>query len=295
MKLRSRLNALALALCLAGMGTALAEDSGTTLASQTDTMDQLTSTQSMPKVTSKFAADFSGFVGSQENAEAIITGLRNGTTISLDGTTITPPTKPMGYGNTYISMSLAKAQLAQYGITEPTPEQLNAALTGGTITATRIAADGTVLTKTITLDGILTQRASGMGWGQIAKANGFKLGKVISSMKAANKSLLPASSTATSATTPKTAVRPGSEDVNRPSAHAKEKYIASNERITTALSGGGLIYGKRAERADAKLTSLNTYKGGAAHTQGGGVVTAAGANTGTTSKGKFDSAPGHNK
>ena len=33
--------------------------------------------------------------------------------------------------------------------------------------------------KEVKLTGILTQRASGMGWGKIAQANGFKLGELM--------------------------------------------------------------------------------------------------------------------
>lgn len=122
MKLRFRLNALALALCLAGMGTALAEDSATV---QTTASPQATTTLSK--------------------------------------------------GQTDIAMSLAKAQLAQYGITQPTSQQMNAALNGGAIT---VGAG-----KTVQLKGVLTQRAAGQGWGQIANGMGVKLGSVVSRAK----------------------------------------------------------------------------------------------------------------
>ncbi|MDP1682899.1 MAG: hypothetical protein Q8L39_14155 [Burkholderiales bacterium] len=300
MNMRLNLKVLILALCLSGMGSSFAAGDNTTLTTQSDTMDQLTSTQSAPKVTSKFATDFSTFVGSQEDAAAIITGLRNGTPITLAGTTITPPTKPMGYGNTYISMSLAKAQLAQYGITEPTPEQLNTALTGGTLTATTVAADGTVVTKTVTLDGILTQRASGMGWGQIAKANGFKLGQVISGMKSANKSMAPTPTpTATSASsTTAAASKTGNGSIKNASTstEAKIKHPASSRSITTAVSGGGIIYGNRSDKASAQLASIGSHSASdAAHGQGIGISNAAGGAGSVASNGKSGSAPGQNK
>ena len=52
----------------------------------------------------------------------------------------------MGFGNVYISLALAKQQLSTLGITQPTPQQLQAALTGGTITQTT----GTGATATTT-------------------------------------------------------------------------------------------------------------------------------------------------
>lgn len=270
---RFKLNSILLILCMAGAVPSLAADDNTSLTTQSSTMDQLSSQQSSGTVTTKFANDFAEFSGSQENAEALITGLRNGAPIVLTGTstgsgttdmttTITPPTKPMGYGNTYISLSLAKAQLAQYGITEPTPEQLEAALTGGTFTTTTVGANGTLLTKTVTLDGILTQRASGLGWGQIAQANGFKLGQVISGMKSANKSMASLSTQASKLSGTSTATNKSIKSAETSS--AKTRYSGSSRSITTALSGGGVVYGK----SHAKAATIST--GGSQHGSGHG-------------------------
>ncbi len=88
----------------------------------------------------------------------------------------TPATGKMGYGNVKIALSLAEATLAKSGITDPTAAELAAALNGGTL----VLADGT----SIDLNGVLAQRAAGEGWGQIAKADGFKLGDVMRSPKA---------------------------------------------------------------------------------------------------------------
>jgi len=60
----------------------------------------------------------------------------------------------MGYGNAYISLALAKQRLSTLGISQATPEQLQAALTGGTITQTTGAT-----TTTANLPGILTLRS----------------------------------------------------------------------------------------------------------------------------------------
>jgi len=304
------LKSILLVLCMAGAAPSLAADEATTLTTQSGTMDQLSSRQSAGTVTGKFAGDFAEFAGSQQNAEALIIGLRNGTPIVLTGTTTTtttataaltttiiPPTKPMGYGNTYISLSLAKAQLAQYGITEPTPQQLDAALTGGSFTTTTVAADGTLLTKTVTLDGILTQRASGLGWGQIAKANGFKLGQVISGMKSANKSMAslsapPSKRSGTSASASKSIKTAESGAV-------KSKHTSSSRGITTALSGGGVVYGK----SHAKVATISAAgsQPGNGHGHGAGaparvpsasIVTAAGS---SVVHGNSANAPGQGK
>lgn len=118
---------------------------------------------------------FSDLAGSEANARSLVTGLRQGSEVTLEGAgttqTFTPGTRPMGYGNVRIALSLAREQLAQQGITQPTPAQLQAALQGGTVTS------GGETTK---FPGVLQMRADGMGWGQIANSMGVKLGHVMS-------------------------------------------------------------------------------------------------------------------
>ena len=105
---------------------------------------------------------YTSFAGSTANAQALIAGLRSGTSITLGagtttgtttsaGTTFTPATGKLGNGEIKIALSLAKAELLKLGITNPTADQLKAALNGGTITTTT----GTTSTPTV-LKGILT-------------------------------------------------------------------------------------------------------------------------------------------
>jgi hypothetical protein len=100
---------------------------------------------------------YTDLAGSQKNAQALISGLRESSTIKLDSgqttVTIEPPTQKMGYGNIDNALSLAEASLK--GIDNPTPQQLKGALMG-----------------------VLDMRADGMGWGQIANSLGFRLGDV---------------------------------------------------------------------------------------------------------------------
>jgi hypothetical protein len=120
--------------------------------------------------------DYTRFAGSKDNAESLVAGLRDGEPIKLeakDGTTTTfePATDKLGYGNVKIALALAKESLAEQGIHRPTPEQIEAALNGGTITL----GSG----KEVSLQGVLDMRAIGMGWGRIAQEHGFKLGEVM--------------------------------------------------------------------------------------------------------------------
>jgi hypothetical protein len=175
------------------------------LNTQATTMNNLATSNGETKVTGKIAGDFNTFLGS--DSTTVVTGLRNGTPITLTRTTtvpsttpgglptttttatvITPPTGHMGHGNVYISLALAKQQLSGLGITQPTPQQLQAALTGGTITQTT-GTGATAVTTSTQLDGILTLRSQNMGWGQIAQKLGYKLGPVMSGMKSANQSI----------------------------------------------------------------------------------------------------------
>lgn len=190
---------LALALA-AGVGPGRVQaqtQGGDSLTTEAARMDRMAGTLGEVKIADKLSAEPNAFLGT--DAKAVVTGLRNGTPITL--TTTTPPTTPggtpttttttitpttgkMGFGNVFISLALAKQQLSQLGITQPTPQQLQAALTGGSITT------GTGATATTTnLQGILTMRSENMGWGQIAQKLGFKLGSVVSGLKSANHGL----------------------------------------------------------------------------------------------------------
>ncbi len=129
---------------------------------------------------------YTPLAGSESNSKSLVTGLRDGTDVKLTSTspsgatttTIDPPTGKMGWGNVNIALALAQASLKQQGITNPTPDQLKAALNGGTITNSA--------GQTVQMSGVLQMRADGKGWGEIAHSLGFKLGEVVRSDKADN-------------------------------------------------------------------------------------------------------------
>ena len=170
-------------------------------------------------VENRISGTFTEFSGSSDNASALVGGLRQGTPVNLtstapDGTveitSFTPATGPMGYGNVRTSLALAQHQLATLGVTNPAPEQIAAALNGGPITY--VASDGTVTTTT--LKGVLEMRAAGQGWGEIAQTYGTKLGPVISGLKATR---VPAGTTATTTTVTGTPVRTSAKGVTQTS------------------------------------------------------------------------------
>jgi hypothetical protein len=225
-------------------------------------------------VATKIASNFTTLAGSQENALALTNALRNGTEVTLttvvpppEGsteppttttTTFTPPTGKMGWGNVKHSLALAQDALARAGITDPTAEQLQIALMGGDIVVTN--ADGT--TTTTTLKGILTMRAEGMGWGEIAKAGGTKLGPVTSKVKMGNS----AGTTTAAGDTTASAKAKGVTTAAGAAAQGKgpSKGITTATGATT--SAGGLV------TADG-ATAGHTPKG---HAYGRGIVTAGG-------------------
>ena len=195
MRTQMKLKVLVAATILAFAPPALADDASTgngSVDAQVSTLDKTGASRGQAQVAARIASQFGRVAGSDANALALVNGLRNGTTVTLtsttttkgpDGkpvsttttTTIAPPTKPMGWGNVRIALALAQSQLQQAGITKPTAEQLQAALTGGTLKS----PSGT----TTQVQGVLTMRASGMGWGQIAHAQGTKLGPVLASLR----------------------------------------------------------------------------------------------------------------
>jgi len=319
MKFRAVIVVAALVAGLAGQGSAQTTSALNTEASR---MDTLATGQGDGKVVDKISGDFSSFLGS--DSKAVVTGLRYGTPIKLTTTTTTgstpitppptsttpgtttppvtttttvinPPTGKMGFGNVYISLALAKQQLGQMGITQPTPEQLKAALMGGTITTGTGTgtttgtgtATGTTMTKT-ELPGILTMRSQNMGWGQIAHKLGFKLGPVVSAMKHSNQSMTVASSSSQ-----------GSGVVS-----GSGQSTGSTE--SGIVSSGGKPHGNSGHGASGKsgsgqgiVSGSGKSVGGAGHAYGhnkGGIVTGSGQVAGTSAGGHGNSqAKGHNK
>ena len=246
---------LATAVALLFAGGAIAQDDSKTLGTQSTQMDSLATSQGSVKVESKISSDFNMFAGSTANSSSLVSGLRNGSPITLASTdakgvitetTFAPPTGKMGYGNVFISLGLAQQQLTNLGITQPTAEQIRASLIGGDVTV--IGANGQSTTTTMT--GVLTLRSQGMGWGQIAQTYGYKLGPVISGIKAANThvSTLPAATTRAA-----------------PASGVTNASGASSTGVTTAAGGSSAGNG----HGNAYGRGITTGAGGAVGTGSG--------------------------
>jgi hypothetical protein len=273
-------NAIALMLAaMVGVGSGLAAQSSSstnTLSAQTRQMDTL-GTSNQGAVSDRISSDFSTFAGSTQNSDALVSGLRNGTSVTLTATdakgtttstTFTPPTGKMGYGNVYTSLALAKQNLAAAGITNPTPEQLQASLVGGTVTA----SNG----QTTTMTGVLELRSQGMGWGQIAQQYGYKLGPVISGMRASNAAL-----TAQSGHKPTVTTAITTTSGSGPSANTRSGIV------TAAGGGNGHAYGR------GIVTGAGAPGGGGqGYAHGQGIVTGAGI---TGGQGAGTAGAGHGK
>jgi hypothetical protein len=267
----------------------------TDLNNQAAQMNTLAAVQGQSKVINRTASDFNSFLGS--DSTAVVTGLRNGTPINLTRTqtttnattglpettttvtTITPPTGQMGHGEVYISLALAKQQLGAMGITEPTPEQLQAALNGGTIT--QQTATGM---KTTEMQGILAMRSQKMGWGKIAQELGTKLGPVMSGMKRANQSLATttaatskgsgASSTTTATTTKGSAMSSAS---GKASGSSKSQIVSGSGK--THGNSGQEVAGSKGGSNSGIVTASGRSGGGNAY--GSGIVTGSGRSGGS--------------
>ena len=184
---------------------------------------------------SQLVSHYSTFAGSPANAQSLVTGLRDGTSITLVSTdptvssaTFTPATGKLGYGNINVALSLARADLARQGIANPTPAQLAAAMNGGAV----VTALGPV-----SLSGVLAQRAAGMGWGQIANQMGVSLGSIVSASKTDNAGKKSASATTTrTASVAASASRGKSGQSNTGGGRGG---IASSEGNSAASSGRG--------------------------------------------------------
>lgn len=156
--------------------------------------------------------------GSKANAQSLVTGLRTGSVVTLVSTSsapavsFTPATQNMGYGNINIAIALAKTALAKQGITDPTTAELAAAL-----------------------NGVLTQRSSGMGWGQIAQTMGVNLGSVVSASKTDDDSQKDSTNTIADKDNKKDALSKSEDAKNLSAAGAS---VASNAKGSSASDSG---------------------------------------------------------
>ena len=267
--------------CVVLVGSSALSQAQTTTAlnSEAAKMDALAAAHGQTRVTDKITSDFSHFLGNVDS-QAVVTGLRHGswtyTTPDSTGTgttttTVVLPTGKMGHGNVYTSLALAQHKLGQYGITQPTEAELHAALLGGSITSSNATT-----TTTHELQGVLTMRSDGMGWGQIAQAYGTKLGSVVSAMKRANHSIAA-------------------------TARSKGGEMPSTTGHTTQASKSGIVSAAGKSQGNSVQAGLNKNNSGQGIVTGsgkpatglghgqGGIVTgsgqAAGATSGITSAG----------
>lgn len=95
-------------------------------------------------------------IGSTDDARAVVEGMRAGKDVTVAGATVSGAGKTMGWGNIDIAMSLAKSQV---GPNATSTEYLGA------------------------LNGVMGQRANGLGWGEIAKSMGITVGQVMGASK----------------------------------------------------------------------------------------------------------------
>ena len=222
------------------------------------------------QVANKVASPFVTMAGSHENAVALATALRTGTTANLVFASSSPsgnttqkaielaiPTKPMGWGSVSHALALAQLSLRQAGIENPTAPQLQAALDGGSIKT----ADG----KTVTLPGVLQQRAEGMGWGQIAKTYGTNMGALNRGLKAPATTV--ASSTPAKATPSAATQRP----VVTGTTHGR-----SANGVTTGTNSAMASHGSKALTTATGSHPSNSASGHSAK----GITTAFGATAG---------------
>jgi hypothetical protein len=263
------------------------------LRAETITMTGLSAGQA--SVANRVAAPFSYFAGSPENAVALANALRTGTTANLSYTTtsadsssqttttttdITVPTRPMGWGNVSHALALASYSLHQAGIEQPTAADLQAALNGGTVTN----ANG----QATTLAGVLQQRASGMGWGQIAQSYGTTMGAVNHSIRVPSRVTPAPTSPSVSTGTTSAATTASSRGVTS----------ASGATTAAGATGTGVVTANGSAQAHAYGRGIVTANGGAAatttatttHGSSTGVVTGNGAAAAVSNAGSGGSA-----
>ncbi|PTX91152.1 hypothetical protein [Opitutus sp. ER46] len=183
-----------------------AADSGSVASSTTTESDtQVTSVVHQldaqgPAIVERITTQVGAIAGSSANVRNLVESLHHGTPVTLttqvEGqtktATFTPVGTPLSYGEAAIAVALAAEQLRNAGVTTATPEQWQAALIGGsagssssTMTGTNStsassrSSTGTAPSPGTMFPGILTLRAQGQGWGQIAQTTNVRLGQVV--------------------------------------------------------------------------------------------------------------------
>lgn len=313
--LRSTLLALCLATAFPGAHAAEATTTSGTTTTTTSTTSTSTAIGTSSTTEARLSAEFADFLGGEEQASAVVAGLRQGTAFSLDspsdsestggststttGSTTTtsttssatttttdttaaidPPTGTMGYGNVRITLRLAQAELSKLGITQPTTEELSAVLLGGEINGTQI-------------NGILTMRADGMGWGQIAKEYGMTVGQLMG--KGAGLTKQTAATTTTTGSGKPAATASGKSPSGKTAQARANGYIPSGGKghgTGVVTAGGGSLGAAAQGNGKGQSHKITTSA------QGAGVVSAGGQHVslaGGSSAGGKDMAPGQAK
>lgn len=282
MTTKLRLSAWAVALMVTGAAVAQTDSNETTAPSAPATTTIAPLSPGQARVAAKVAAPFATMAGSPENAVALATALRTGTTATLSygsangnatTQTLVPPTRPMGWGNVKHALALAQYSLSQSGVSNPTAADLQAALLGGSITG----ADG----NTVSLTGVLGQRASGSGWGQIAKGLGTTMGAVHRGLNVAS------TTPQTAAPTPQTGNGNVAIDANGSTTTGAARIGTTGSRGLVTASGtqSGTGHGSEgittasgavAGRSSGVVTAETGRGSGHGNARGHGIVNAAG-------------------
>jgi len=97
--------------------------------------------ESPPGDFSRLSSQYADWAGGKSNADAIVNGLRGGTSITLVTTAADrsvslagfTPGRAMGYADIRASLASAQRLLSRLGIAHPTAEQIQSAMIGGEI------------------------------------------------------------------------------------------------------------------------------------------------------------------
>lgn len=115
--------------------------------------------------TERLIAEFGAWIGTPTDADHVVTTLRSGRPTALEGAaSLAPATGPLGYGEVRLALKLAQGALVQQGVIQPDAAQLQAALHGGLLRTSQ---------GELELDGVLPQKAQGVGWATMAERYGL--------------------------------------------------------------------------------------------------------------------------
>jgi hypothetical protein len=140
-----------------------------------------------PAVVQRVSTQLGDLACSQDTVQSLVEALHTGKSVTItangQSSTFNAEGAHMGYGEAYLALAMAGQELRDAGVSScATPEQWHAVLLGGPLQVTNTSSSSNSFASASgsrQVQGIVTLRNQGQGWGQIAQSNNIQLGQIV--------------------------------------------------------------------------------------------------------------------